>query len=100
MPQAPLQCIKIKNRSWCQYKLYHVGITMNIFCYINNMQYSQRIPDCQRHNLGPFFKKANQINKTNPYLSRYLNGMEDMEKGKKRPLDHFDPVVHSFCSLR
>lgn len=52
-------------------------------------------------NLGLFFfKKANQTNKTNPNLFKYLNGMENMERGEKRSQDDFDPVLLTLYSLR
>lgn len=76
---------------------------MYLFYYINinNIQYSQRIPDCQRHEFRSFFfKKANQANKTNPNLFKYLNGMENMERGEKRSQDDFDPVLLTLYSLR
>lgn len=83
MPPAPLQCIKIKNRSWCQYKLCYI----NKYIFIIQIIYSilKGFQIAKNMSLGLFFKKANHTNKTNPNLFKYLNDMDNTEKGKKGP---------------
>lgn len=76
-----------------------INVYVHVFYYINmnNVQFSQRIPGCQRCEFRFFFQNSQPNNQNKHYPTQVAKWYG---KGKNRSLDDFDPEFLTLYSLR